>query len=244
MKVPAFLLCILLLFLCGCGSGNEQTSASATESVASSETSISNPSVSAPASMSVEQQKQLIMDHYEEWSYKEPWESPWFYTFTDLDHNGRLEVTAACLQGTGFYTYAHYREVNPDYTGLTECQILEEQEGSSYPDIIIDSASCYYDASAGIYYYIYEDMLRSGFSEYYLSINAISLHDGVISVMPLAARYETYDHGETPPVVTYYDGTGQEIDKQTYQSAEADFAIGKEKSTLSIEWIEVENPLP
>lgn len=203
---------------------------------------LSDSSVSP--SMSEEQQKQLIMNCYEEWSYKEPWESPWFYTFTDFDHNGRLEVTAACLQGTGLYTYAGYWEVTPDYSGIQPCKITVDEEGASYPDIIVNSAPCCFDPSTGLYYYLFEEMVRGGFSEYYTSTNAICLHDGLVDVIPLAARYECFDNSEKPSAVIYYDGDGKESTRQAYDSAVADFSARKETSTLSLSWTMVENPMP
>ena len=205
MKWLTLFLSLLLLFsLIGCGNTSKAKPVATTpftETVSPVEAAPpavsaepSSPSVSAIPStvpaMPAEQQKQLIMNHYEKWAYTEPWESPWFYTFTDLDHNGRLEVIAACLQGTGFYTYAHIWEVNEDYSGIDLCELTMEEEGSSFPDIIIDSMPSYYDASTGRYSYICEDLVRGGFAEYYFSTNAICLHNGMIDVQTLASRYE------------------------------------------------------
>ena len=45
----------------------------------------------------------------------------WFSAITDLDHNGRLELLLASLQGSGLYTWVNVWEVNENYSGLTLC---------------------------------------------------------------------------------------------------------------------------
>ena len=249
MKLISTILSVLLILsLTGCGNSAHSSEQSAiipaeTASPVTAEAS-APPIPSTLPSMPEDQQKQLILDRYEEWSYKEPWESPWFYTFTDLDHNGRLEVTAATVQGTGIYTHAGYWEVTPDYSDIRPCEITVDEEGASYPDIIVDSAPCCFDPSTGLYYYIFEDMVRGGFSEYYTSINAICLHDGKVDLIPLAARYECYDNSEKPTAIIYYDGDGNESTKQVFDSAVQNFSAGKETSTISLNWTMVENPTP
>ena len=48
-------------------------------------------SAAAQAQLSSEEQKQVLEDNREFWAFTEPYDSPWFYTFTDLDRNGRLQ---------------------------------------------------------------------------------------------------------------------------------------------------------
>ncbi len=243
--LPLFFAILLLLSFSGCASTSD-SSAAAPVPTATSEVE-SPPAPSAPLTvpgMPEVQQKQLLMDHYGDWAYTEPWESPWFYAFTDLDRNGRLEVTAACLQGSGFYTYAHVWEINSDYSGITECKLAVEEEGMSYPDIIVDSMPCYCDASSGFRYYICEDIVRGGFTEYCFSTDAVCLHDGVIDIQVLASRYEYFSEPDADPEITYYDASGNPITREEYETAEKVFSVGRDKTELSVEWIQVENPLP
>ena len=249
MKCLSLLLVVLLLLsLASCGKTPNSSAAPVTTPVAeSSPTPVSTepPAPSTVPAMPAEQQKQLLMDHYDEWAYKDPWDSPWFYTFTDLDHNDRLEVIAATLQGTGLYTYAQIWEVNSDYSGIAECPPAVEEEGMSYPDIITDSLPCFFDASDSRFYYICEDTTRNGFAEHYSSINAICLHDGLIEIRTLAGMHEIYSDPESnTPEVSYYDGEGNNSTKELYKTA-VETAFGDmEKSTVSVEWIQVENPWP
>ena len=266
MKWFSLVFSLLLLFaLTGCRNTNNIEPVAATpftETVSPVETahpaSSAEPSpfISAaptmPAAvpaMSADQQKQLIMDHYDKWAFLDPWESPWHYTFTDLDHNGRLEVIAACIQGTGFYTYINIWEINADYSDIVECRLAVEEEGSSFPDLIIESLPCYYDASTGRYYYICEDMVRGGWAEYYYSTNALCLHDGVLELQTLASRYDYFtesgtDPDEAYPETTYYNAAGDSSSREVYEDAEKVFSVGKEKTTLTLEWTQVENPFP
>ena len=71
---------------------------------------------SAQPQMSFEEQKQVLEREYDCWAFADPYDCPWYYTFTDLDHNGQLEVLAASTQGTGIFTYARYYELQPDGT--------------------------------------------------------------------------------------------------------------------------------
>ena len=254
-RFSLFLLSLVMLAaLSGCGSSSSVSSpAQASPPAASAPAEASSapeeaaqllPPSTVPT-MPEDQQKQLLMEHYDDWAYQDPWSSPWSYTFTDLDHNGRLEVTAASLQGSGFYTYAHIWEVNADFSGITECLPAVEEEGMSYPDIIVDSVPCYFDASSGHYYYLVNDFVRGGYAEHYESVNTLCLHDGIIDIQTLAAMREFYsDPDNEHPETTYYDSDGNESSEEVYRTAEDVFAAGKEKTTLSLEWTQVEIPWP
>ena len=63
------------------------------------------------------------------------YETAWFYAFTDLDHNGRLEVIAATTQGSGVFTYGHLYEVAEDFSGVNDCCPPDSEPGMrcSYP---------------------------------------------------------------------------------------------------------------
>ena len=250
MKFLSLLLVVLLLFsLVGCSkTPNSSTADPAPATTPLAEVSPTPAATEPPVpstvpAMPAEQQKQFLMEHYDEWAYKDPWDSPWFYAFTDLDHNDRLEVIAATLQGTGLYTYAKIWEVNSEYSGIAECLPAVEEEGMSFPDIITDSFPCFFDASDGRFYYICEDTVRSGFAEHYSSINAICLHDGLIEIRTLAGMYEFYSDPESnPSEVTYYDGQGNDSTREKYITAVETAFGGMEKSTVTVEWTQVEIP--
>ena len=191
-----------------------------------------------------DEQKQLIMDNYELWAYTEPWDSPWFYTFTDFDHNGRLEVTAATVQGSGIYTWIRVYEVNADFSALTEIT-LSEEDGFSYPDMVTESMPVYFDEASGLYYYVCEDIMRDGAAHYFNVMMAFSLRDGKMEYQTLATQDTVYaDPYNSTPTTTCRDSSGTLITEQEYDNIAERYFSGKQRSDLTLSWTQVENPWP
>ena len=188
--------------------------------------------------MTEEQQKALIMDHYDLWS--EVWDSgvDWFYTFTDLDHNGRMEVICASLQGSGIYTYADIWEVREDFSGISKCDDTL-REGEAYPDMIVEATNCYYSESSGLYYYLFDDLARSGMAEHYTAKVVLCLDKGTVELHTICSKYEQYEDPESDPLVTYSDADGKAITKDAYDQAVANWAIGMNMSDFAMEWVQV-----
>ena len=226
------LLSLLMIFLlCSC-------SIPPTKSVGNSEVTPSPVIAEAsPTPDTTELQRKLIEDSYNQWKYEYP-NTPWFYTITDLDHNGRLEVIAASLQGTGLFTYAEYWEVNESLDGLVHCS-TELTEGDFLPDIITDTADCYYDPATNSYFYIFEDFARNGASEHFTGIEALCLKDGVIKKRPIASKYEQWIDGTAVPPV-FSDQDGKVITENDYLTAVGNTFSGLQKQTVSFEWIQSE----
>ena len=186
-------------------------------------------------SMSFDEQKELITQNFDIWSMESDC-SRWFYTYADLNGNGRLEVISAVLQGTGLYTYANYYEVNSSYSGIEKLQ-TDAAEGESWPDIIVDSCDMYTDRTNGIYYYIYDDLIRVGAAESHTFKYALCLNEGIIKCMLLSSLDCIYEDGTA--VFTYHDADGSVIDEASYNSAADKYFDGLEKSSASFEWIEM-----
>ena len=188
--------------------------------------------------MTEEQQNALIMDHYDLWS--EAWDhgSDWSYTITDLDHNGRLEVITATLQGTGLFTWAEVWEVREDFSGLVKCED-GLGEGEAYPDIITEAVNCYYDAAEDVYYYLFDDLARSGMAENYTAKVMLCLRDGKVELTTVCSRYEQYEDPEADPLITYRDASGNEISQEAYEQAVANWVTGMTMSDCEFDWTEV-----
>ena len=208
-------------------------------------------SAAAQAQLSSEEQKQVLEDNREFWAFTEPYDSPWFYTFTDLDRNGRLEVIAATTQGTGIFTYANFWEVLPDGSGIDNCyhKNAEIEGPDDWPEIIQDSLPCYYDALAGCYYYPCENVTRDGYAHQYYSWQALCLEDGAADWEYLASKnvnWRDEDTGEDYPdaVTVCEDAAGNPISEQDYDSMVEKRFAGMEKSELQLTWVRVENPWP
>lgn len=166
---------------------------------------------------SIPAQLDLIASQKEAWSkeYDTDFDyEPKFYTVTDLDGNGRLEVIMAICTGTGIYTYSSYYEVNEAFDGLTEIE-QPTQEGDSQADIITDEVTAYYDTAGGRSYYIFDDLLKSSAAEYYESLRALSLQDGKLIEEYLANKttiYQDADHF----TITCTDPKGNTISEEEY----------------------------
>ena len=217
------------------------TVAEAPVSQAAKEESAPAQSASADSSvqnMTEEQQKALLMDHYDIWS--EPWDYgvDWFYAFTDLDHNGRMEVITASLQGSGLYTYAKIWEVREDFSGITKCSDTLG-EGEAYPDIITEAVNCYFSEASGLYYYLFDDVTRSGMAEHYSAKVVLCLQNGAVELTTVCSEYEQYEDPESDPLVTYRDGEGNVITKEAFEQAVANWAVGMTMSDCEFEWVEV-----
>ena len=244
-------LCILAVFFlpaCGRNPADLPAAAPAVSSPAAEAPPADMPAVPEEHSVPTvpaEEQKRILEENRGLWEFTEPYESPWFYTFTDLDHNGMLEVIAASLQGSGLYTYVHFYEVLPDGSGLRDCrQENAEIEGlDDWPDIILESLSCRYDAAADRWYYLCENITRSGYNYQYYSMNALCLKDGAAEWEFLADKSVEWDENGGEHVACS-DASGNPISEQDYDSAAERRFAGLERSELNLEWTEVEIPWP
>ena len=252
-KLLALALCAcLLLPLAACGKKTETVKIPAPTEAPATE---AQPAVQQPAAQesgqqavpviapSFDEQKALLESHRELWAFTDPWESPWYYTFVDLDHNGRLEVIAATTQGSGMYTYGRYCEVTADFKDVAVCwHESEELEGpEDWPEIVLTSLPCYYDDASNTYYYPCEGITRSGYNHQYYAWYALSLKNGAATWEHLASRSEDWeDYGVG--TITCTDASGAPISEEEYDSAPERRFAGMEKSTLALEWTVVEIP--
>ena len=242
------LLIILLIFaLCmsACGrkaSSGETAGASATPAASSSPSPSPSPEISEMAS---NMQRDLLESNRDKWAFTDPYDSPWYYVFTDLDHNGRLEVIAATTQGTGVYTYAHMWEVRSDYAGIENCyhKDVEIEGPDDWPEIVRDHLPCYHDPHFDRYYYPCEGVTREGAASQYYAWYALCLKDGVAEWERLAEKFVSYDDNGDESVICF-SGDGQTITEDDYNNAVSARFEGMERTDIDLDWTAVENPWP
>lgn len=182
----------------------------------------------------IEKQLSLIKDNVSMWKDSDGYER-FQYAVTDLDHNGRLEIIAASCQGTGLYTYSNYYEVNETMDALNKVTTNYE-EGDSEPDIIVDRAKVYYDASNNEYHYIFTDLCKNGAAEYYESVNDVVLKEGKLTRSVLATKATIYENEKA--TITCKDSNENSITEEEYENvAEKTFGNLTSK-TISLSWIE------
>lgn len=193
--------------------------------------------------LSREEQLSLLEKNRIIWAFEDPYACPWFYTFVDLDHNGMLEVIAASTQGSGIFTYANYYEVLPDGSGLHNCYHANvEIEGpDDWPEIMLDTLDCYYDSTNNRYYYPCEGLTRDGAAHQVFAWYALCLKDGVAE-WELLARKDVNWTGEFVSETYCTDSQDNQISEADYDSAVERRFAGMEKSTLRLEWTQVDAP--
>ena len=156
-----------------------------------------------------------------------------YYAVTDLDKNGRLELFSAITQGTGSFTSGHLFEVDPTGTTLYEYPLVSG-DGDFIPEVIVNQANCYEDASTGTFFYVFLDSTRSGSSESYTGKVSFSLKDGSVSRKDIASEYLFVENGNTYTV--YRDGDGNTITGDKYNNSEADYFSGMTLSRQPFGW--------
>ncbi|MBR6352851.1 MAG: hypothetical protein IKS25_01900, partial [Oscillospiraceae bacterium] len=237
-KTLCLLLCAaLLLSLCGCAGKEKQEETAAAPQEA-------ERAQSAGAAPSFDQQRRILEAARSLWEFSEPYyESPWFYTFTDLDHNGRLEVIAATTQGTGIFTYALFWELAENFSELREVwHESEEIEGpEDWPEIIMSELTGYHDEASERWYYVCENTTRSGMAHHYYSWNALCLKDGAAEWELLASKSVDWDENGAEHVECL-DAQGNPITEQEYASAAATRFEGYDRSEIALEWTQVDIP--
>ena len=181
-----------------------------------------------------DEQREILMRCYNDWAFLDSYAEPWYYTFTDLDHNGRLEVIAASTQGSGIFTYLHCREVTEDFTGAADCVENPEGEWMDWPEVICKSLPCY-NSPDGTRHYVVTNLTRDGAAHYYESVMDLCLTNGVLTQTPLAFRTTEYTPDEH---ISCTDAQGQPIgwvDFEHYAERYFD-ALGAEAGTLELTW--------
>ena len=113
-----------------------------------------------------------------------------FYTVTDLDHNGRLELIVATNEGTGQYTYMEVYEVNESQDGIMSCYDGNDIEGGQLdnPDLIIDGNLITF-TNGHQYVYICSDYVHISAAESLEYIDAFILENGIFGVNQMAEKH-------------------------------------------------------
>ena len=161
-------------------------------------------------------------------------ENEWYYTVTDLDHNGKLEFVAAFQNPEDLSTSLKIVEVNEDMTALEECK-LNVEEGKSFPDFLTDMADTLHDAKTDAWYYLCYDNIVGAENEFTTYKTAVTLKNGELSYSTLAAENAVVVYGLRH--VSYTDANGVTISAEQFNNAGLNSFPGAEKSNTGFEWM-------
>ncbi len=226
----ALLLIMALTFgfvVCGCAAANP----SATEAPAETEAAAS-PEAVEKGIPDADAQVSLIFSLISSFRQDEKTDR-WSYTVTDLDHNGRLELIAASIQGEGRYTNAKFWEVSADKKTLGVCKLTLE-EGDSFPDIVTNTADTFHDKKTDHWFYMFNDHVAVSSSELYSSKCSLSLEDGTVTYDIYAFQMSQLNDGQV--TVSFTDKDGTPITPDEYEAAGANAYVGFARSSTNFDW--------
>ena len=183
------------------------------------------------------EQLKLIASKFDSLKQKDTKDAAWYYTVTDLDHNGLLELIAASQNAKDLSTQLKVWTVSKDATELTECTV-DKTGGESLPDILIDTIDTYHDTGSDTWYYMVTDTVMVSATNMNTSQVALKLKDGVISYEPYAMESTFIENGYR--TVRHVDKNGIGISAEQYNAAGANAFAEAERSNTALEWLTAE----
>ena len=164
-------------------------------------------------------------------------ELTWYYTVSDLDHNGCLEFIAAAQHPQDRSTNLRIWEVSKDRNSLLECGVNKEAE-ESFPDILTDSCDTFHDTASDSWFYLFYDNVILSANEVYTSKSAYRLKDGVIGYLAYAVEHTVVENGYRN--VSHMNQSGVSISPEEYNAAGVNAFAGTERSSTNFDWFTVD----
>ena len=164
-------------------------------------------------------------------------ELPWYYTVTDLDHDGLLEFIAASQHPSDRSTNLKIWSVGKDKKSLTEVKVSKDPD-ESFPDIMTDSVDTFHDLKNDVWYYMFYDNVVLSDTEVYTIKSAFNLKKGVISYDAFATEHTLVENGVRQ--VSHTDAEGKDITAEQYNAAGMDAFSGMGRSNTSFDWFTVD----
>lgn len=159
------------------------------------------------------------------------------YAVYDLDGDGRLELIANFIQGSGhFSSNFFYRVEGNDVVELEQPM----QMGENQFDLQDYEPTAYLDEDTGIIYYAACDWQRGGFGDYGYMEGFFWMEDGRIYQEIVRSSHDWYREEEE--VHTYYDGAGfgyNIILQEEWEQLYADFIEGMKKEEVRFAWFDL-----
>jgi len=157
------------------------------------------------------------------------------YAVTDLDHNGRLEIISVASGGTGLFEYFTVYEVNQKIDGLIKRFDNFADESLPHPDIVRESGKTVIRDDT--YLYAFQDTLRNGFAELYVSLYVLKLKDGELAIDLIGYYSEITNTSTYETKTTYHRADGTEITQSEYDQLLNDPQFGDIGGTTEFKWL-------
>ena len=237
-RILSLLLVAVMLFaLCACGetktTAQEQTPAPViqekTEEIYA--TTTPQPAQKPADASSADSQLELIYKNFNALKMDDG-ETSFYYSVTDLDHNGLLELLAAVTEGTGSFTRGKFLEVNHTYDGFNEIN-LNLAQGKYLPEVITSKVDTYQDGDT--YSYIFTDSSDKNSTEHYSTTESLSLKKCALTITPLC--YQDIEVVNGYSATAFYNGNGEMITPSEYDEIPAKAFASAKKSTTNFGWM-------
>ncbi len=244
--LPVVLLGTTLLFAGGCAKGSsekdmakipdgfpETEQVPETEQFPETEPDQTAEQISETVPLTDLEQLSVFAKNYDAWcNYPESW-----YAVYDLDGDGRLELIANFIQGSGHFSSNYFYRVEGN-----EVVELEQpmQMGENQFDLQDYEPTAYLDEDTGIIYYAVCDWQRGGFGDYGYMDGFFWMEDGRIYQEIVRSSHDWYREEEE--VHTYYDGAGfgdNIILQEEWEQLYADFIEGMKKEEVQFAWFDL-----
>ena len=229
------LVAVMMLSLATCGAAPaKQDTTPAPEAEPASDASAQPIASSTVSELSdIDAQLHLIQFHMDELQ-QTGGSLPWFYSVTDLDHDGNLEFVAASQHPMDRSLNLKVWEVNADRSALTECGI-DKDEDDSFPDIMTDATDTFYDSAADTWSYLFYDNVSISPTEVYTSKSAFHMKDNVVGYEAFAIEHTVVENGVR--TVSYTTEDGDDITQEEYNAAGNNAFPGAQRSSTNFEWL-------
>ena len=228
-KVFSCCICLMLLLgLIGCADDPAPTEAMPTAFT-----------TAAPASdMSEEEQIALIVRCKWQWQKTDfGFTEPLYYTVTDLDQNGRLELLVSMLDSSALAVTTEVWEVSADFNSMLLCQTGHE---SNYLFVDI-AAKDMTETQAELYrmdgrcYYVFSDNSYLDNLGNMVERFEVSLENGVITQQSLGRTLTQFTQDDEM-TLTYFDSDGKEVSPEVYAQLEAERYAQAQPLTVTFFW--------
>lgn len=139
-----------------------------------------------------ETQKQILVDHFDEWSRASEFVSYSSYYLSDLDQNGLFEITSTAIMGTGFFSETKIFEVNENMDGIHPVTYADDREDApdGFCSLLVkerhaDQKYGYYDPYEKTWHFIMYDTWRAGWAAHGTAYSDCYLKNGKLYEQPI-----------------------------------------------------------
>lgn len=163
-------------------------------------------------------------------------------TVYDLNKDGKLELITSCIQGSGYYSYNFFYNVNDTYDGIIELEekICYRGEVSGFDLEYIKPYEAY--EKDGVIYYKAIDYIRSCGKEEYIINGAFYLEDNIIYDIAYTREDIIYSDELGEKESFYYEMNNRElISEEEYINLNQQFWQDMNPIECKLNWIYINN---